>query len=297
MGYYAELIVKRIRPLEYLNARDRYNLLDNDFEEHRNPKITNKKLLDLIYEQALRIGEKRIAWSGGIDSTLLVCVYQNLKIPFSVVCTKQSLIDGNYFYQYMKKQNFDIEVVDDYKGFKGENIVTGHSADTLFFRNFTRHKKVAEHFYGEGAFIVQDDIVEIVKEVADKKLNLKLNNEIDIFNFALIYYTLNATEWDMNISSNNPSIYTFLEHESFDDYAYTHFYEKQDLYKKVFRKHIVESTGDTNYYDDTKLFRKGYPTYEIGEYSQEYIQGMINKMPILGNVYPIVRKQCTIKDY
>ena len=56
---------------------------------HEIPRYTDNTLENHSLERAKNLGYKNILWSGGIDSTFIICAYIKAKVPFSVVCDER----------------------------------------------------------------------------------------------------------------------------------------------------------------------------------------------------------------
>lgn len=100
---------------------------------HEIPRYTDNTLENYSLERAKNLGYKNILWSGGIDSTFIICAYIKAKVPFSVVCDDRSIRDGTMFYEWMLKQGINIIKFGDIcDAYKFEDLLHGDVADLLF---------------------------------------------------------------------------------------------------------------------------------------------------------------------
>lgn len=292
MSEIAKALVSRIRAYENNKASDRFNLFTKEWEQIPYPKITKKNLEELIFEAVLRIENPTIAWSGGVDSTTIVCAYIQSNKPFEIICTPQALEDCKLFYEYLVKRKTKINIVKDFTCFKGENIWTGNCSDMLFYPKYQRFRQWADCVAGRDSCIIPEIYIEIVKDKADKAFGLILKDEYDLFNFVLKYFSYSCCMYDINIASKNTKIYSFYDTEEFNDYGYTHFYDKKSLNKNELRKIICDTTLDDSYMSTETLFTKGYSTYNLREIPISEVLDIIYNVGLYQGRYKYIGNLC-----
>ena len=257
-----EYWVSRIRPNWKMTIIDRFGLIDPKYEQIPFPKHTDKDFIELIEERAKELGEKTIAWSGGLDSTMLASVYLKLGIPFKIIHTQDSINNCPLFYEYLKSKDIEMIPKEKIADFKEPNILSGWLSDLLFYCEFQRYKqKDLRRTNGEKRLIVPEECLTDIHKLAEEKFGLDLKTEFDYFRFVTYCFSYTACLYDLQLESQNPTIISFFDRPQFTDYAFTHFYENPILYpgKQIYRDYICEVTGDIRYQSNEHIYRRGTP--------------------------------------
>lgn len=132
--------------LEYCNkVNDRFGYW-NDKQLHPLPVYTEKTLEAHTLERVRELGRKTILWSGGVDSTFIVCAYIKAGVPFSIVCDRQSVHDGAMFYSWLQKNNIELLPLESIcEVWRFPDLVHGDVADQLFSPDEKRRTVLPEN--------------------------------------------------------------------------------------------------------------------------------------------------------
>ena len=115
--------------------QDRFGFFE-DYQIHQLPEYNDSSIQDITSKRIKQLGEKNILWSGGIDSTYIICAYIKENIPFKVVCDDNSVFDNIQFYNWLISKKIPIIKLSDIRqSYRIKNMISGYLADTLFFLN------------------------------------------------------------------------------------------------------------------------------------------------------------------
>lgn len=279
------------------HIRDRFNVLNPtsniiwipDIDEK--PKVSTASIVDLMDTRATEIIKNNednenpiiVSWSGGVDSTSIVCaMLKNGCKNFKVVFTEASIEEYPWFYENVIKKQCDYCITDDIHGmFKTidcSQIVTGWCADQLFGSNIHLHNL---NLYGVD---VIDGIREHYKRVCRERLNRKQKlsdksleliqtkvNELGnylgltinkfcefawLYNFAIKWVLVrNVTNLELMETENQGKGVAFFEPQGFQDWSYSRYdtltnrnaNKEVKYYKRPLKQYIYEYTKDSDY--------------------------------------------------
>ena len=86
---------------------DRFGFFEST-QIHPRPEYNDSSIYKETANRVRQLGSKNILWSGGVDSTYIVCAYVKEKIPFVVYCDDNSVNDNPLFYEWLIKKNYPI---------------------------------------------------------------------------------------------------------------------------------------------------------------------------------------------
>ena len=213
------------------------------------PKYTEESLEDASIRRAKELGPKNILWSGGVDSTFIICSYIKAKVPFTVICDEISINDGNYFYNWMLKNNINIiKFKSTMESYIIKNMVHGDIADLLFSPDEAHHNIINYDlsFYDNMSHLEdRDRLYEQIQEYGKLLKKPTDTNEhiIRLINFGAFYthakdaflfcvHPLN--KWD-----------AFYDYKAFTDIAWSQYWERDVIDDKPeMHRFICEVTQD-----------------------------------------------------
>ena len=240
-------VIEQYRPISYFYLYpkviyDRFGILyDNP---HDTPVKTDMTLYEAADKRCKSLPDVKIMWSGGIDSTFIVCTYLKNKVPFTVVCDNRSVRDNPLFYEWLLKQKCNVFKFDDIlDAYKLDKMFTGYTADLLF--------APLEHCYDE--YTVESDVVNKIAEGIKADISTE-TLKARLMDFSCMY---NQQIAEMNyILFPTYFIDSFFNHKDFTDVAFSHFLERtfKDG-KPEMKARILEVTEDENITKNT--VRKG----------------------------------------
>ena len=282
----AEFAVDRA---DILNKYSKFNIGIPDNIEgmtfDKNIKYENNSLEDICYQVSndfiKKVGNRKIGllWSGGIDSTLVICAFlQNKNVnlnQLSILLTKDSINENEYFFKNFIQnrchylifdannfRNFINEIYSDYI------FISGSHGDEMFGNKISL---THPQFYGLRYSDVLVDIYKIflynrdidyIRKLVDYHLSIYQEYFANIFNFeitttedfawALAFMCKwNCLRIDSVLRCNNTDLfscyYTFFSHTLFQSWA---------LYNKKYNKH-----NKINPYINASLYKKEFKDY------------------------------------
>ena len=77
-------------------VKDRFGYWRKQIQEL--PRYSEQSLEGCAIERAKELGYQNILWSGGVDSTFIICAYIKAGVPFRVICDERSIRDGTMFF-------------------------------------------------------------------------------------------------------------------------------------------------------------------------------------------------------
>lgn len=216
---------------------------------HPIPHYTDNTLEKCSLERAKDLGYKNILWSGGIDSTFIICAYIKAKVPFSVVCDNRSLRDGTMFYEWLLKQNINIIKFDSIcEAYEFENLVHGDVADQLFSPDEKRRTILSDNisFYDNMASLAgRDRLYEQVIKYG-KLLNKPLDTNdriVRLLNFGNMY--IHGRDELHYIIFPMYKITAFFDTNEFNNIAYTQYWDRSIIDDKPeMHRFICDVTQD-----------------------------------------------------
>lgn len=216
---------------------------------HKIPHYSDNTLESCSLERAKNLGYKNILWSGGIDSTFIICAYIKAKAPFSVVCDDCSLRDGTMFYEWLLKQDINIIKFDNICGaYDLDDLVHGDVADLLFSPDEKRRTTLPDDisFYENMAAIPDRDrlynqVLEYGKLLGKPTDNN--NHIIRLLNFGSMYF--HGRDELHYIIFPLRKITAFFDTSEFNNIAYTQYWERTILDDKPeMHRFICDVTQD-----------------------------------------------------
>ena len=240
--------------------------------------IMDEHMAEIMGEH--RSGRIVIAWSGGVDSTALICAYLRSGAELdrlTVVCTEDSIEEYPFFFEMMKKQGVDIvitdNVTDELQSIECDLILTGWCADQLFGSDVnTRDTSLYNKPWLDALQVYalkqrrislaprSLEVVEAVYSDYAKKLGFPVEQWCEflwMMNFGCKWtYVQNETNLSLVGSSNYGKAVAFYEDIKFQRWAVSRFpklrlknpHTCNVFYKKPLKQYILNYTGDQSYY-------------------------------------------------
>lgn len=225
-------------------------------------------------------GKIVIAWSGGVDSTALVCAFLQSDAELdrlTVVCTEDSIEEYPFFYELMKKQGVDVSIVDsvtdELSEIECEVILTGWCADQLFgsdvnTRNVILYNEpwvdaLRQYALEEHKMKLSNRSMEIIEAVYTdyaKKLGFEVEQWCEflwMMNFGCKWtFVQNETNLSLVGTPNYGKAIAFYEDMKFQRWAVSHFPSLRERnphtnnlnYKKALKQYILNYTADQKYF-------------------------------------------------
>lgn len=280
--------------------RDRFNILNPtsnilwipDAEEK--PTISTSSITDLVDARATEIIKNNedkenpivVSWSGGVDSTSIVCaLLKNGCKNFKVVFTEASIEEYPWFYENIIKKNCNYDLTDDihndFRNIDCSQIVTGWCADQLFGSNIHLHNLdlynvpvidgIREHYkrvYKERRTIANQlsdsslDLIATKVNELGSYLGLTINKFCEfawLYNFAIKWVLVrNVTNLELMESKNQGKGLAFFNTQGFQDWSYSRYDTLADknvnkevkYYKRPLKKYIYDYTKDGDYLEN-----------------------------------------------
>ena len=228
-------------------VRDRFGFFEDE-QIHPLPEYNESSLFDITSNRVKQLGEKNILWSGGIDSTYIVCAYIKEKIPFTVVCDDNGVRDNLKFYKWLIAKKIPIIKLSNIcQSYRINDMVSGYMADTLFYLNPLRWRNIQGSFYNFlENFSNRDELYE--KLLGYGKLLGKPTNTTYDFEKLIVYgihYIHCNNEFNFYIFPKKP-IKSFFDTKDFNDIAWTQYWYSS-AEKMEFKEFICNITEDDSY--------------------------------------------------
>ena len=216
---------------------------------HKLPVYTDNTLINCSLCRVKELGFRKILWSGGIDSTFIICSYIKAHTPFVVYCDKRSINDGTLFFEWMKLNNIPIVLYDDIvEVYRERQLLHGDVADLLFSPDEERRTIINNSlsFYDNMIHIPDRD--RLYQQILDygKLLNKPVETNQDIIrliNFGAMYF--HGRDELHYIIFPTHRIESFFDTQEFNNIAYSQFWHrsvKDD--KPEMHRFICEVTQD-----------------------------------------------------
>lgn len=280
--------------LWHVAVRDRFNILNrlspinwtDRADEIPKPYDESVALGSIMDEHMAEILDKYaegnivIAWSGGVDSTALVCAYLRSEADISrliIVCTADSIEEYPLFYERMKSLGINVRVVDEVTDELSDIdcavILTGCCADKLFGsdvnqRNLSLYNEPwveALRTYARETTKkpLSERSLEIIEQVYTDyaaKLGLKIEQWCEflwLVDFGCKWtYVQNEMNLSLAGSKNYGKAVAFYEDMKFQRWAMSWFpnlrkrnpYANPLYFKKQLKQYILNYTGDVKYF-------------------------------------------------
>ena len=202
-------------------VKDRFGFW-NDIKIHNLPQYTERRLEEYSVSRAKELGYKNILWSGGVDSTFIICSYIFAKVPFRILYDYRSIRDGYMFYKWCKGQN---------------NI------DMLYFNNITEAYQMNNLLHGDVADLLFSP---------DEKRRTYINNNISFYdnmeylsNRDMLYQQILEYGKLLNKpTTTNDEIIRLI------NYGNMYFHGRDELHYIIFPNYRIESFFDTPIFND-----------------------------------------------
>lgn len=269
-------VLNRLSPINWTDQTDE---LPVPYEEQvALGSIMDEHMMEILSKYSE--GNIVITWSGGVDSTALICAYLRSGADISrliIVCTTDSIEEYPFFYELLKKQGANVRVVENVTDELSEVdcsvILTGWCADQLFgsdvnTRDITLYNKpwvealitYARNEYKTNFTKKSLDIIERVYTDYATKLGLKVEEWCEflwMMNFGCKWtYVQNVTNLSLARTKNYGKAVPFYEDMKFQRWAMTRFSTLRDRnphinaidYKKPLKQYILNYTSDLKYF-------------------------------------------------
>ena len=231
---------------------DRFGFFD-DAVKHSLPEYNDSSIYKETSKRVKELGEKNILWSGGVDSTYIVCAYIRECVPFVVHCDKNSVDDNPLFYDWLVKSGYRVILHNDINEvYDTKNLVSGYLADLLFSFNttYSYHLQSGISFYDSMYYMSNRD--ELYSKIIDygRLLQKATNSDYEIvrlLSFGMDYIQM-ANEINYTIFPKH-RIITFFNTKEFSDISWTQYwYRTIKDNKPEFHNFICEVTQDDRMY-------------------------------------------------
>lgn len=243
-----EYIIKSYRTIGYFHRysnkiKDRFGFWDNCINNL--PHYSEKQLENYSIERAKELGYKNILWSGGIDSTFIICAYIKAKIPFHIICDKTSIKDGTMFYNWLIQHNYPITVFDKItQAYNISNLMHGDVADQLFSPDEKRRTNLPENILFKDN-LNNDRLFSQIEEYG-KLLNKPTDTNahiIRLLNFGCFY--LNGRDELYYVLFPTYRLTSFFDTQEFNNIAWTQYWDRTvEDDKPEMHRFICEITQD-----------------------------------------------------
>lgn len=295
------LCCNKVNVLSVLNAlfcgwhiRDRFGILNKHSEldwsaaKDELPEVGSETIImtDLMDEKATEIlqtypeGDIVVSWSGGVDSTSVVCALLKNGLPFNrlhVICATSSLDEYPFFYRYLTENNVRVTVteslVQTLRNADCAVIVNGWGADQLFGSNIhTRNLELYHKPWNDALKVALDNVNIPIKDrsydylvdVLDdygKQLGFEINEWCEfawLYNFGLkLSYIVQEQRLALAGSKNQEKVIAFFDSPKFQQFAIQHFdtlkirnvYKQNRFYKRELKQYIYSYTNDSDYFN------------------------------------------------
>ena len=223
----------------------------NNIQIHKLPIYTNNTLEKESLKRAIELGPKKILWSGGIDSTFIICNYIKSNIDFIVYCDNQSIQDGGMFYEWMLKNNIKIKKFNNiFECWKENDLLHGDIADQLFSPDEKRRTTLSNdiNFFKNLEYMYSKDYNKLVEEIIEygKLLNKPVDTNdhiIRLINWGSMYF-FGRDEIHYFIFPKY-RIESFFDTPEFNNIAWTQYWDRSiEDDKPEMHRFICETTQD-----------------------------------------------------
>lgn len=269
-----------------LNKYSPYNFVTNPIKEKFNFTTTTKTMEELVDNRACEIIKKSIKnnkkivvlWSGGIDSTAIICSFIKngcTKDQLILMYTNISIKEYPLMYNSLRKTGYRmlkfnwINRKKAFAMFPNDYFIIGWCADQLFGSNVNQmYPEEYRKNFKEGLTNILikrnnikkelfSDSLDLYEDYA-KSLGVELKYTCDalwLFNFAVKW---SHVSMDLYMNFDNPkqreNIINFFEDINFQEWSFTHYQEfhkehQKDpkLYKKPLKNYIYSFNKDEEY--------------------------------------------------
>lgn len=240
-------------------VKDRFGYWDSE-RLYDIPHYTENTLENCAIDRAKELGSRYILWSGGVDSTFIICAYIQAKVDFVVVCDKRSIRDGKMFYDWMLKNNVNVYCFDDIiMSYKLGGMVHGDVADQLFSPDEKRRTTLSDDvsFYDNLEGVTNRDRLYSKILEYGKYLGKPTDTNKDIIrlmNFGCMYL-FGRDELNFLIFPEQ-YILSFFDTQEFNNISYTYYWHRSVEYNKPeMHRFICSTTNDDRFM--WGVYRKG----------------------------------------
>lgn len=268
-----------------LNEESPYNFIQNPNKElpkRNTPKETIQDLCLIIAKEIIDKVDREIvvSWSGGVDSTCIICSLILAGIPKSqliVVYTQESIDENPNFYNWLRNNGYKMIKYSWtlskklYPMFPDATFITGWCADQLFGSNVNqRYPELYDKDYKDGLrYIILNRRIYDNTDIVDKAINKfgEYANRIELpikytcdalwlFNFAVkwshVCMDINLT---LPLEKQRENSINFFEDIRFQEWSianYQNFYKHNqstdiESYKKPLKEVIYSLNKDEDY--------------------------------------------------
>lgn len=243
---------------------DRLGIFFQSTEQAITSWDTNKSFAQIVDETAnnFKNSNNLVAWSGGIDSTMVIASFVKNNVPFSFTVTPSTISENNELFQLLRQnynfieldENVDMSAVD-----TAYTVVTGDCADQLYpgiWHNFIPGGVQFKEVIGKNNF--HNEYAEYFE--SNLNLNQFQNNVRTVF--------ISEYKNKFNCSDNEAAeLYeTYLE-TKFSSFPFTvqHYYQLRWFFRFIFRyndnaksrfKKVTKCRNEVVAFYDTVDFQK-----------------------------------------
>lgn len=284
-------IINKYSPYNFTKSKDE---IPKPFEEYTSFHEVADKIATEMLSKYKTIG---VSWSGGVDSTTVVCVLLNNLQPseynrIKVICSESSIEEYPLFYRLLNRLNVPIvltnDMVETMRNIDVDCITSGWCADQLYGHDIHQQNlSLYNKPYMEGIVAIwnqffpndnlsKDEIDSIDVLVKEYSSALGLNVE-QFCEFAWMYnfgvkmsYVRERLPMHLFGSKNEGKVEHFYHHPLLQRWAMSNFknirthngYKDTVYYKQHAKQYILEFTHDGNYFKN-KIKRNSW--YMLGE--------------------------------
>lgn len=209
------------------------------------PRYSEKSLEDCAIERAKELGFRNILWSGGVDSTFIICSYIKAGVPFRVICDKRSIRDGTMFFYWLLNNGYPIVMFDSItEAYNLDNLLHGDVADQLFSPDERRRTNLPD----DVPFFENLNNDKLCQQIIDygKLLGKPTDTNwhiIRLINFGCFY--LNGRDELYYIIFPTYKMTSFFDTPEFNNIAWTQYWERTvEDDKPEMKRFICEVTQD-----------------------------------------------------
>lgn len=269
-------ILNKYSPINWSNQTDE---IPTAFTEHvALGTIMDERMAEILAKYSS--GKVVVAWSGGVDSTAVICAYLRSGAPLdrlTIVCTEDSIEEYPLFYELLRKLGVNINiaysVTDELSDVECEVILTGCCGDQLFGSVVNTHNvnlynepwvdALRTYAYGKRKVKLSNRSLEILEAVyTDYGKNLGVEIEqwcefLWMMNFGCKWtFMQHGTNLSLAGTPNYGKAVAFFEDIKFQRWAVTRFPSLRErnphtnvlTYKAELKQYILNYTADRTYF-------------------------------------------------
>lgn len=217
----------------------------NDKQIHQLPKYSEEALEDCAIKRVKELGYKNILWSGGVDSTFIICAYIKAGVPFRVICDERSVRDGTMFFYWLLDNDIPVTMFKTItEAYQLNDLMHGDVADQLFSPDEKRRINLPDNvpfFENLNDTCLQEQVYDYGKllgKPTDTNWHI-----IRLINFGCFY--LNGRDELYYTIFPKHRLTSFFDTPDFNDIAWTQFWERTvEDDKPEMKRFICEVTQD-----------------------------------------------------